>query len=134
MGDLISSRSEWKKIAMEAIRVLASLGPNEYFDEESEKYHPVHIIVEKLSRSLFFDIEAFRRRFPSEKGRQLWLPENPEHLTELAAEEVAMRLEWQRADERFVDGALDNAFQTGCLKAALERLVSDFEKLRLRDE
>lgn len=126
----ISDRGEWLRRAKLASVQLTQLTIEE-FCNDAYRYHSVVDDIEILTMSLRFDIAALRAfldKYPQTKG---WLPLKPTDLDAMSAEEIQLRIQTNAGDERWVDGALIEPFEAGTLKAAIDRLIADFDKLEL---
>jgi hypothetical protein len=135
-GDIprIADRREWLARAREASATLQNLPMSPFYDPATGRYHPVVEEIEALVWSLETDIEAFRAFLDRNPQTKAWLPKTAQELDGMAALEIKFRIGENAADERWADGALVEPFQSGVLKAALDRLIADFDTLSLTQD
>ncbi|MER8381796.1 DUF6508 domain-containing protein [Mesorhizobium sp. M0142] len=125
-----SNQGEWLALLASTIGTLRTLTPPEFYDEANDRYHAVMDDIFQLVHGLenpadfgkFLDVNA---------GRESWLPENAEALASMDVTEIHYRVASNLADERWVDGALSEAFENGTLVPALERIAANVGKFKL---
>ncbi|WP_376704537.1 DUF6508 domain-containing protein [Mesorhizobium sp. ISC25] len=130
MFKAFSNQGEWLALFASTIGTLRTLTPSEFYDEANDRYHVVRDDILQLVYGLenpadfgkFLDVNA---------GRESWLPENAEALASMDVTEIHYRVASNLADERWVDGALNEAFENGTLVPALERIAANIGKFKL---
>lgn len=131
----ISNKIAWQSRIGGMIEVLGGLEASGFYDEVADRYHPVYDEVWALAEA--FDIDRIELADVLSRGpvaRQCWLPENAHHLETMGTTEIYWRLRENLADERWVDGALAEAFETGVLTAALKRLSDELDALAIKGD
>jgi hypothetical protein len=123
--------TDWPQRVREVLKTLGSLQPDQFYNEETQEYHPVHDDIVALAGA--FQVDPDRVAHIREKApvaRQCWLPnDSPSELSSMDVNEVYWRLRENIADERWVDSALAETFECGMLVAALKRLASEIDTL-----
>lgn len=110
------------------ITTLSSLKQSEFFDEATCRYHDVEREIGALSRAFQIDRERLAPLLATNPtARACWLPLDPGDLASMDVMEIYWRLGENSADERWVDGALEEPFETGSLATALERLADELD-------
>jgi len=123
---------DWQLRLETMIATLHHLTPSEFFDEQTLEYHSVERDIGELTRAFALDrnkLEPILAKKPV--ARQCWLPLDPNEIGRMDVTEVYWRLGENSADERFVDGALEEPFRTGSLVAALSRIRDGLDELTL---
>jgi len=131
MFDTFSDRDEWLAFLASTIGTLRRLAPSEFYDEANDRYHAVMKDIFRLVHTL--ENPADIGKFLDDAGWETWLPKSPEDLISMDATEVHHRIACNLADERWVDGALNQAFENGTLIPALERIAAGIDKFKLAD-
>ncbi|WP_141245206.1 hypothetical protein [Mesorhizobium sp. WSM3860] len=111
------------------ISTLRTLTPPEFYDEANDRYHAVAEDISRLVYSLENPAD-FGKFLGVNAGRESWLPEHSEALAIMDVTEIHHRVASNLADERWVEGALGEAFQNGALIPALERIAADIGKFK----
>ena len=123
--------TDWPQRVREIITTLGLLRPDQFYNEETEQYHPVHEDIVALAGAFQVDpdrVAHIREAHPV--ARQCWLPnDSPDDLSSMGVDEIYWRLRETIADERWVDSALAETFESGMLVAALRRLASEIDTL-----
>jgi len=130
MLEPFSSRNEWLALLASTVGTLRTLAPSEFYDETNDRYHAVMDNISRLVHGLENPAD-FGKFLDVNTGRKSWLPEPPEALTSMDVTEIHYRVSSNLADERWVDGALNEAFENGTLIPALERIAADIGKFGL---
>lgn len=108
------------------IAMLKSPKPGEFFDDQTSRYHRAEQEIGALCRAFELNRERLQPVFATKPtGRACWLPIDPQELVSMDVMEVYWRLGENYADERWVDGALEERFQSGSLVTALERVLGE---------
>jgi hypothetical protein len=128
-------KNYWRHRLETMIATLQSISPSEFFDEQTLHYHGVEVEIDDLTRAFELD----RRRLESvlatnPVARACWLPLDPNEVARMDVMEVYWRLRENYADERFIDGALEDPFETGALAAALLRIRDGLDELTVRSD
>jgi len=106
------------------------LAPSEFYNEANDHYHAARDDIMRLVHSL--ENPADLRKFlDANAGRKTWLPDSLEALSAMDVTEIHYRVISNLMDERWVDGALSEAFENGTLVPALERIAADIDKFKL---
>ncbi len=127
--------ADWRKCLDTTIATLQSLTPAEFFDEDTLRYHSVEHDIEVITRAFYLDrakLELVLAQNPV--ARACWLPLNPSDLDRMEVVEIYWRLGENLADERNVDGALVEPFESGSLVAALMRIRDGLDQMVIRAE
>jgi hypothetical protein len=123
--------TDWPQRVRDILATLDSLRPDQFYNEETEQYHPVHEDVVALAGA--FNVDRDRLAHVLEKApvaRQCWLPnDSPDDLSSMDVNEIYWRLRENIADERWVDSAMAETFESGMLVAALKRLALEVDTL-----
>ena len=123
--------TDWPQRVREILITLGSLQPDQFYEEETQEYHQVYEDIVALAGA--FQVDPDRLAHIREKhpvAPQCWLPnDSPDDLSSMDVNEIYWRLRETIADERWVDGALAETFESGMLVAALKRLVSEIGTL-----
>jgi hypothetical protein len=131
------SIAEWAERLSSVADDLRGLSPEQFCDADSFRYHPCmdnfsHLLSAAMPVANIEEyrpaLRRFLDRYPGTKG---WLPDRPGDLAGMEMMEVYFRVQSNWADERWVDGAMIEPFETGCLLAALDRLVAESGSLFL---
>ncbi|MDX8434257.1 hypothetical protein RFN25_12535 [Mesorhizobium abyssinicae] len=131
MFEAFSDRGEWLAFLASTIGTLRTLTPSEFYDEANDRYHVVMEDIFRLVHTL--ENPADIKKFLDDAGWETWLPKSPGDLTSMDATEIHHRVACNLADERWVDGALSQAFENGTLVPALERIGAEIDKFKLAD-
>lgn len=128
-------KNYWRHRLGTMIATLQSISPSEFFDEKTLHYHSVEVEIDDLTRAFELD----RRRLEpvlatNPVARACWLPLDPDEVARMDVMEVYWRLRENYADERFIDGALEDPFETGALAAALLRIRDGLDELTVRSD
>ena len=127
--------TDWRLRLEAMIATLGHLTPSEFFDEQSLRYHSVERDIAALTRAFELDREKLKPVLATTPtARACWLPLDPNEIGPMDVMEVYWRLGENRADERFVDGALEEPFETGSLVAALLRIRDGLDDLTVRSD
>jgi hypothetical protein len=115
---------EWNTLISETLSELAHLQPSEFYDVDEDQYHSVYDKIAAIVRAVDIDAARWKEFMRSNPvPRSNWLPANCADLDSMSAEEIHFRLLENLADERWVDGALADAYRCGSLSRALDRLA-----------
>jgi hypothetical protein len=128
----IPDRRDWLSQVRTASATLETLPADEFYDRAARRYHPVRHDIAGLIAVLATDESAFGtfvERHPQTAG---WLPLDVAALTDMSLMEIIFRMQLNIPGERWVDGALVMPFRTGVLKAALDRLIAEFDEVVLK--
>ncbi len=126
---------DWRLRLDAMIATMRHLTPREFFNEQTFEYHKVEREIADLTRAFDLDrgkLEPVLATKPT--GRACWLPDNPNDIRHMDVMEVYWRLRENWGDERFVDGALEEPFETGSLLAALVRIRDRLDELTARSD
>jgi hypothetical protein len=122
----------WSERIAETISQLKSITSAEFYDEASDRYHPAGQDIDDIISAFEIDLATLQELFTRNlMARQRWLPSDPTEIASMDAKEVLWRLGENSADERWVDGALVDTFESGSLIAALERIKAEIESAKL---
>lgn len=127
--------ADWRQRLDTTIATLQSLTPAEFFDETTLRYHSVERDIDDITRAFHLDrakLEPVLAGNPL--ARACWLPIDPSGLDGMNVAEIYWRLGENLADERNVDGALEEPFESGSLVAALMRIRDGLDQLVIRTE
>ena len=130
MFEAFSDADEWLALYASTVGTLRTLTPSEFYDEANDRYHAARDDIMWLVHSLENPAD-FRKFLDVNVGRKTWLPDNSEALTAMDATEIHYRIASNLADERWVDGALNEAFENGTLVPALGRIAAEIGKFKL---
>lgn len=130
MREPFSSKEEWLATCASTVELLKTLSPNEFYDQNTMRYHPSARNIARLVYGLAdaADFGAFLR---SEDQSTRRLPSKPEALKGMATSEIHFRLMCNLADRRWLPGFLADAFNDGVLIPALESLATNIERFEL---
>ncbi|PBC23002.1 MULTISPECIES: hypothetical protein [unclassified Mesorhizobium] len=130
MFEAFSDADEWLALYASTVGTLRTLTPSEFYDETNNRYHTARDDIMRLVHGLE-NPPDFREFLDVNAGRKTWLPDSSEALTAMDGTEIHYRVVSNLADERWVDGALNEAFENGTLIPALERIAAEIGKFKL---
>jgi hypothetical protein len=133
MLETFSNQSEWLALLASTIGTLRTLTPSEFYDEANDRYHAARDNIMQLVYGSENPAD-FGEFINVNAGRKSWLPESSEALASMDVTEIHYRVASNLADERWVDGALSEAFENGTLVPALERIAADIGRFRLTSQ
>lgn len=120
------NNEQWRGRINNVIDTLHRLDTDSFYDEQCYRYHPICDEIEQLAAAFEIDRDALSEVLARKPvARKCWLPDTPELLGPMSIMEIYWRLGENLADERWVDGALVGAFESGVLAVALRRLSDD---------
>ncbi|CAN7218084.1 hypothetical protein [Rhizobium sp. LjRoot254] len=115
---------EWRGALGVAIQRLSSISGQQFFHEETLQYDSDCGALDWIGGAFEWDIDHWKLFMAANKpGRGPWLPPNSDALDSMSTTEIYYRLRENIAGENWVDGALVEAFESGVLVRALERLL-----------
>jgi len=120
------NNEHWRGRIDNVIETLHGLDTDSFYDERDYRYHPICDEIEQLAAAFDINRDALSEVLARKPvARKCWLPETPELLGPMSAMEIYWRLGENLADERWIDGALVEAFESGVLAVALQRLSAE---------
>ena len=134
MSSKPTSKDEWRTVIAATIERLSLLSSRQFFDETTQQYDPRCTALDWIGGAFQLDVVDLEQFMAaSGYGRGPWLPLAPAALDAMSNTEIYYRLRENIAGENWVDGALVDAFESGVLAKALDRLLiglNDFEIVR----
>jgi hypothetical protein len=120
----------WARKAETALKILTGLAPDEFYDEASDIYHPVHDDLIELAANVRGGSDAWTAFMKANPlPRQNWLPAISSKIDDMELLEVWWRFAETIADERMFEASTAEAFETGSLVRALERIAAEGDQL-----
>ncbi|WP_432287810.1 hypothetical protein SLT36_12405 [Aminobacter sp. BA135] len=117
---------QWRGRINNVIETLHGLDTDSFYDERDYSYYPIYGEIEQLATAFEINRDALSEVLARKPvARKCWLPGTPELLGPMSAMEIYCRLGENLADERWIDGALVEAFESGVLAVALQRLSTE---------
>jgi hypothetical protein len=128
-----ADKETWRNRISAVIAKLAVLTPEDFFDEQSLEYNQACEDIWALADAFQIDRVGWKKFWDANpRPRATWLPLNSAALDGMDAHEIYYRLKENIADERWVDGALADAFRSGSLVTALQRLQASLSSFELK--
>jgi hypothetical protein len=128
-----ADRAVWAAKITATMERIGDVAPEAFFDMKTLRYHPASAGVFELADAFSWDHAAWKVFWDANpRPRDTWLPLEPEKVRVMPPMEVFFRLRENMVDERFVDGALCDAFESGSLVAALLRIQEGLDGFELQ--
>jgi hypothetical protein len=135
MSKMPETVEDWRSTLNKIIQRLNAITSEQFFDGRTLNYDANCLALEFIGLAFDRDMEDWKRFMettPPARGK--WLPLDPAALDRMDATEILYRLNENIGDERFIDGALVEAFESGSLVKALGRLVGSLDTFKLRSD